>query len=107
MIVGPVWTCPPMLTSLYTSYMATCLLSQDLKLPEDVVYPSFPKGVLYGAISDEIHNPSVRELIVASTADAELKRFVALLAQRNLVKWTEYDAVDAAEGENVLSEMSS
>jgi len=87
--------------------MPTSLLSQDLKLPEDVVYPSFPNDILYGYLSLDIHNPSVRELIVASTADAELKRFVDLLAQRNRVKWTEYDAVDAAVGKNVLSETSS
>ena len=72
-----------------------------------MAYPRFPNDVLYGAISDEIHNPSVRELIVASTADAKLKRFVAALAQRNNVKWTEYDAVDAAVGKDVLSGMSS
>ena len=82
-------------------------MSQDLELPQDLVYPSFPNDILYGYLSLDIHNPSVRELIVASTADAELKRFVAALAQRNNVKWTEYDAVDAAVGKDVLSETSS
>ena len=104
MIVGPVWTCPPdddIVVPILHIYIS---LSQDLELPQDLVYPCFPPFVNYGALSDEIHNPAAaRELIVASTADPELKRFVAVLAQRNRVKCTEYDAVDAGAGWAILS----
>ena len=104
-IVGPVWTCPPPDVDIVAPILHIYIsLSQDLELPQDLVYPCFPPFVNYGALSDEIHNPAAAmELFVEANADPELKRFVAVLAQRNRVKCTEYDAVDAGAGWAILS----
>lgn len=84
---------------------ARTLSLQELGLAKDVVYPKIPNNLLYGAISQDIHFPVANELVYASTAPAELKRFYGALAARELVKEVEFDVIESAAGEDVASDI--
>jgi hypothetical protein len=78
---------------------------QELRLAKDVVYPKIPNDLLYGALSLAIHSPVANELVYASTAPAELKRFFDALAARDLAQAVEFDVMASEAGEGVASDI--
>jgi hypothetical protein len=82
---------------------ARTLSLQELGLAKDVVYPKIPNDLLYGALSLAIHSPVANELVYASTAPAELKRFYDALAAREVAQAVEFDVMESEAGEDVAS----
>jgi hypothetical protein len=82
---------------------ARTLSLQVLGLAKGVVYPKIPNDLLYGALSLAIHSPVANELVYASTAPAELKRFYDALAAREVAQAVEFDVMESEAGEGVAS----
>jgi len=78
---------------------------QELRLAKDVVYPRIPNDLLYGALSNAVHLPVANELVYASTAPAELKRFYGALAAREHAKAVEFDVMESEAGKDVASDI--
>eukprot|EP01036_Dinobryon_divergens_P035457 gene35457-45946_t len=66
------------------------------------VLPEFSEALLYGAVSEVIHRPNVRGLLVSDKAETTYKDFFATLATRYNAKYTEYDEEQAMAAENMF-----
>jgi hypothetical protein len=64
--------------------------------------PVFPTTLLYGALSEIIHNPDVRGLVVSDAATSSYKAFFSDLAGLYKVKYTEYEEEQATVAPELL-----
>ena len=62
-----------------------------LQLSTAMTFPDFGETLIYGVVSNAIHNPEFPQVIVSNKADNTLKEFVQVLAVILKKRYTEFD----------------
>jgi len=76
---------------------------QELKIPSDVKYPSrFPNVLIYGVLSDEVHNLTGNTVYVVSDMEPEFKRFYAAVAAMEKGRMREFCKNEATVGKYLV-----
>ena len=74
----------------------------EVGLPSDTKLPRFGPNLLYGVISDEIHDPQLAKIIVSDKADAATKAFFHSLGKLLDKQYSEFDEELASSAEDHL-----
>lgn len=84
-------------------WMAT---KATFKFPENLVFPEYcDSNMLYGVLSNSIHNPDLFSVIVSDKAEEPVKCFYKALSVFHELRYTEFNdeqSEDAAEKEGII-----
>ena len=72
---------------------------KEFGFDQDVEYPVLPSDLVYGTLSNAIHNMVFKRIPVSDRADDIYKRFVCLLAERYFRTAVEYSEMDVSSNE--------
>ena len=70
------------------------------KLDRAFPLPDFDESMLYGAVSEIIHNPSIREIIVSDASSGQYRGFFGELARYNKRSVVLFDEMLASTDES-------
>ena len=71
----------------------------SLGYDESVVLPSFPNDVLYGRLSEMLHQPKYRSIFLSNRTDSEYKAFISAAVAKYDLAIEEYSEEEAAAAE--------
>lgn len=70
-----------------------------MNLEQDLPLPTFPATVLYGAVSEPIHQPGFSAIFLSDSADSALLNFCKALAKINHISVVLFDENAAVAGD--------
>lgn len=76
-------------------------VARALDVPPGVELPTFGPDLIYGAISDEIHNLQVLNIIISDKADDGRKLFFKWLSGQLKKRYSEFDEEMSYMGEEI------
>ena len=75
-----------------------------MKVPNDIILPTFSDRILYGKLSENLHFPGIRVVYMSSMEDDAYKKFFEYMVSKNRFQYEEFDEEEAALGEQILYE---
>ena len=88
--------------AVLTNSLVQSAVCGQFNISTSIVLPEFSELLLFGAVSELIHRPDVRGLLVSDKAEKTYKDFFATLATRYNAKYNEYDEEQAMAAENMF-----
>lgn len=72
----------------------------EFKLGDGIIFPDFPSNMLYGALSESIHNPDLTKVIVSNRSESDYKLFfnrAAKFCDRSFLEFNEENSESETE----------
>ena len=67
----------------------------EYKFPAGLKFPEFPRYLIYGVVSDNIHNPDITKIILSNLADKNYRNFFSELSIVTGKSITEFDELSS------------
>jgi len=77
-----------------------------LGLKKNLVLPSFPSEVLYGRLSEMLHQPKFLSILISNKVDSDYKHFFTSVVEKYDLLVEVYSEEEAAAGEEIMRKNS-